>query len=109
MSIKTESIEKIVDVALESFGERLTAYMIAKIVNAGIAYLELDAKPIVPQYVYNSTKAMRAKSEDGLFSQDEARTVAIKFLKARINKSAPGAVNLLETIKAAMDDLDDQE
>jgi len=92
MNTMTESIEKIVDAALESFSERMTAYQIAKIVNAGIAYLEVDAKPIAPQYVYNSTKSIRSKSEDGMFDQDEARTVAIKLLTNRVKGNAPKAI-----------------
>jgi predicted RNA methylase len=108
MNIKTESIENIVDVALEQFEGRLTAYSIATIVNAGLEYLEVDEK-VAPQNVYNSTKAIRKSTEDGRFSKEEARTAAIKILKARVGAGKPKATNLLQTLRDVLDVQDDQE
>jgi hypothetical protein len=108
MNIKTESIEKIVDAALKYYSERLTAYQIAKIVNVGLELLESDATALKPQYVYNATKTIRAKSVDGLLSQSEARAQAIKFLNNLINGAGTKSANLLQLLKLELGSLDDE-
>jgi len=108
----TTTIETIIDAALEQFGstETITAYQVAQIVNAGVAYLELDEdRAVAPQYVYNATKSIRKASADGRLSRSDARSVAIRILRNRVDGGKPKATNLLAAIKAQLDVVEETE